>query len=93
MHSREHVVTNAVDGNFSTVPFYCFISADATNGMASFDIQWSHVTHISLLNLEQGLFNFKMQSDIGLPHFLGSISLIMLRGVHIVSNTCFCTRL
>ena len=52
--SQKHVVSNTIDGNFSTDPFYCFISQQGVNGWATFSFEWSMVTHVKLLNAEKG---------------------------------------
>ena len=50
--TQEHFITNTVDGQFDTDPFYCFTADKPTNGWAQFYIPWSLVTHVQLLNLE-----------------------------------------
>ena len=48
--NREFVAPNAIDGQFKTQPEDCFVSNKKTEGWAKFDLPWSFVTHIKLLN-------------------------------------------
>ena len=46
---------------------------------------------VSVVHFNLGGFNH-LHSDLGLPHLLGSISLITIKRAYVVSNTCSCTR-
>ena len=50
INTQRFSVTNAVDKFKSTEPFYCFASDLEKGGSATFDVPWSFITHIRLLN-------------------------------------------
>ena len=64
LKTQRFSVTNAVDNHESTDPFYCFASLLESGGSAAFDIPWSLITHISVLNSDDSSKIFEFQVSI-----------------------------
>ena len=50
--TQRYDVTNILDKNDASDPFYCFVSKQGKNGIASIHFAWAKVTHVKLLNVD-----------------------------------------